>query len=158
MDLSSTHASLLKTVITSFDAPEEETRNAASFALGNIAAGNLSAFVPTLLSTMEAASAHDYLVSIKHLRSKTSSSTCQPSHSHSLTHLTSLPPHRYVITDAALPQGDARLRRTRRPRHVRTIPPPKAPRPEGQRGQIGLPAPAPNRKTEPSNWPPTVAA
>ena len=95
MDLSSTHASLLKTVITSFDAPEEETRNAASFALGNIAAGNLSAFVPTLLSTMEAASAHDYLVSIKHLRSKTSSSTCQPSHSHSLTHLTSLPPHHH---------------------------------------------------------------
>ena len=47
-DLSS-HAVLMPTIVSSFDSPDEETRSAASFALGNIAAGNLSAFVPHLL-------------------------------------------------------------------------------------------------------------
>ena len=46
-----------------FDAPEEETRSAASFALGSVSAGNLAFFVPQLLQTMEAAgSSHEYLM------------------------------------------------------------------------------------------------
>ena len=54
LDLSS-HATLLPTLISTFDAAEEETRAAASFALGNIAAGNPAAFVPPLLEQVTAA-------------------------------------------------------------------------------------------------------
>ena len=49
IDLSS-NTTLLPTIIGGFDAPDEEKRSAASFAFGNIAAGNLSAFVPDLLA------------------------------------------------------------------------------------------------------------
>ena len=58
----SAHASLLPAVTGGFDAPDEETRAAASYALGNLAAGNLSAFVPHILSLMASSSAHDYLM------------------------------------------------------------------------------------------------
>lgn len=60
IDLSS-HASLFPTVIKGFTAEAEETRSAASFALGSIAAGKLDFFVPLLLKEVENSS-HDYLM------------------------------------------------------------------------------------------------
>ena len=52
LDLSA-NARLLPTVTRRFDSADEETRAAASFALGNIAAGNLVAFVPHMLQELE---------------------------------------------------------------------------------------------------------
>jgi len=60
VDLSS-HTALLPTVTKGFTAESEETRSAASFALGSIAAGKLDFFVPHLLKEVEASS-HDYLM------------------------------------------------------------------------------------------------
>ena len=59
-DLSS-HSSLLATVTNAFTSEDEDTRSAASFALGSIAAGNLGAYVPHLLAQVDA-SEHDYLM------------------------------------------------------------------------------------------------
>ena len=59
-DLSS-HATLLNTVTQHFTSTDEDTRAAASFALGSIAAGNVAAFVPHLLKAVDA-SEHDYLM------------------------------------------------------------------------------------------------
>ena len=55
-------AKLLPAIISGFDSGEEETRSAASFALGNITAGNLNAFLPHLLAKIDGASSHDYLL------------------------------------------------------------------------------------------------
>jgi len=60
IDLSS-QTSLLPTVTKGFTAESEETRSAASFALGSIAAGKLDFFVPHLLREVESSS-HDYLM------------------------------------------------------------------------------------------------
>ena len=62
LDLSSSQATLLPAILSGFDAPDEETRAAASFALGSIASGNLAAFVPRILQLVDEASAHDYLL------------------------------------------------------------------------------------------------
>jgi cullin-associated NEDD8-dissociated protein 1 len=58
----SSHTSLLPAIVSGFDAPDDEMRSAASYALGSIAAGNPAAFVPHLLQRMETASTHDYLI------------------------------------------------------------------------------------------------
>jgi cullin-associated NEDD8-dissociated protein 1 len=62
IDLSASSATLLPAVRAAFDAPDEDTRASASYALGNIAAGNLRAFVPSLLSAMDSSGPHDYLI------------------------------------------------------------------------------------------------
>lgn len=60
VDLSS-HAALLPTVTKGFTSESEDTRGAASFALGSIAAGKLDFFLPHLLKEVDS-SAHDYLM------------------------------------------------------------------------------------------------
>ena len=57
----SAHAPLLDAVMAGFGAPSEEVKAAAAFALGNIAAGNLQHYLPTLLKHIHS-SAHEYLV------------------------------------------------------------------------------------------------
>mmetsp|Transcript_29072 Transcript_29072/g.74799 ORF Transcript_29072/g.74799 Transcript_29072/m.74799 type:complete len:1233 (+) Transcript_29072:80-3778(+) len=57
----SAHATLLPTVTAAFTSADEDTRSAASFALGSIAAGNLATFVPHLLAQVDS-SDHDYLM------------------------------------------------------------------------------------------------
>jgi len=55
------HAPLLDAVMAGFGSPSEEVKAAAAFALGNVAAGNLQHYLPTLLKHIHS-SAHEYLV------------------------------------------------------------------------------------------------
>jgi hypothetical protein len=49
----SAHKNLVAAVMTGFTMPEEEVKAAASFALGNIAAGNLPLYLPHLLKAID---------------------------------------------------------------------------------------------------------
>jgi len=60
-DLSS-HDSLQKTILTAFDSPNEETRQAASFALGNVAVGNLHKYLPLVLAEIQGNAKIRYLL------------------------------------------------------------------------------------------------
>ena len=60
-DLSS-HESLQKTILATFDSNNEETRQAASFALGNIAVGNLNKYLPLVLQEIQKNPKTKYLV------------------------------------------------------------------------------------------------
>ena len=55
------HAPLLDAVMAGFGSPSEEVKAAAAFALGNVAAGNLQHYLPTLLKHINS-SAHEYLM------------------------------------------------------------------------------------------------
>lgn len=60
-DLSS-HANIECVIIESFQSPSEEIKAAASFALGNIAVGNLSKYLPFILSQIDSQSKQQYLL------------------------------------------------------------------------------------------------
>eukprot|EP00250_Pteridium_aquilinum_P018481 c24109_g1_i1 orf=324-4016(+) len=60
-DLSS-HANIECVIIESFQSPSEEVKAAASFALGNIAVGNLSKYLPFILSQIDSQSKQQYLL------------------------------------------------------------------------------------------------
>lgn len=60
-DLSS-HAHIECVIIESFQSPSEEIKAAASFALGNIAVGNLSKYLPFILSQIDSQSKQQYLL------------------------------------------------------------------------------------------------
>eukprot|EP01114_Cavostelium_apophysatum_P003685 TRINITY_DN1379_c0_g1_i2.p1 TRINITY_DN1379_c0_g1~~TRINITY_DN1379_c0_g1_i2.p1 ORF type:complete len:1235 (-),score=414.71 TRINITY_DN1379_c0_g1_i2:42-3746(-) len=51
-DLSS-HSDLQKTILTALESPNEETRQAASFALGNVAVGSLQKYLPQMLEEIK---------------------------------------------------------------------------------------------------------
>jgi len=57
----SAHAPLLDAVMAGFGSPSEEVKAAAAFALGNVAAGNLQHYLPTLLKHIHS-SQHEYLM------------------------------------------------------------------------------------------------
>jgi len=52
VDLTS-HDALQKTILATFDSANEETRQAASFALGNVAVGNLNKYLPQVLGEIK---------------------------------------------------------------------------------------------------------
>ncbi|KAK1323881.1 Cullin-associated NEDD8-dissociated protein 1 [Acorus calamus] len=58
----STHADIEKIVIESFQSPFEEIKSAASYALGNIAVGNLSKYLPFILDQIENQQKKQYLL------------------------------------------------------------------------------------------------
>jgi len=59
-DLSS-HAKLIDRLLEGFASSADDVKNTAAFALGNIAAGNLSFYLPLLLNQVKA-SQHQYLL------------------------------------------------------------------------------------------------
>lgn len=61
IDLSPSPA-LLPAVLAGFESSDEEMRSAASFALGSIASGNPSAFLPLILKAVDETSSHEYLL------------------------------------------------------------------------------------------------
>ncbi|MCO5610009.1 hypothetical protein L7F22_064244 [Adiantum nelumboides] len=60
-DLSS-HTNIEHVIIESFQSPSEEIKAAASFALGNIAVGNLAKYLPFILSQIDSQSKQQYLL------------------------------------------------------------------------------------------------
>lgn len=60
-DLSS-HANIENIVIESFQSPFEEIKSAASYALGNIAVGNLSKYLPFILDQIDNQQKKQYLL------------------------------------------------------------------------------------------------
>lgn len=68
-DLSS-HAHIENIVIESFQSPFEEIKSAASYALGNIAVGNLSKYLPFILDQIDNQQKKQYLLlhSLKEVR------------------------------------------------------------------------------------------
>ncbi|KAK1276188.1 Cullin-associated NEDD8-dissociated protein 1 [Acorus gramineus] len=58
----SNHADIEKIVIESFQSPFEEIKSAASYALGNIAVGNLSKYLPFILDQIENQQKKQYLL------------------------------------------------------------------------------------------------
>lgn len=60
-DLSS-HDSLQKSILTAFDSSNEETRQAASFALGNVAVGSLQKYLPQILDEVKKSPKTKYLL------------------------------------------------------------------------------------------------
>lgn len=60
-DLSS-HAQIENIVIESFQSPFEEIKSAASYALGNIAVGNLSKYLPFILDQIDNQQKKQYLL------------------------------------------------------------------------------------------------
>lgn len=60
-DLSS-HAHIENIVIESFQSPFEEIKSAASYALGNIAVGNLSKYLPFILDQIDHQQKKQYLL------------------------------------------------------------------------------------------------
>jgi len=60
-DLSS-HESLQKSILSAFDSTNEETRQAASFALGNVAVGSLQKYLPQMLAEIKASPKIKYLL------------------------------------------------------------------------------------------------
>lgn len=61
VDLSS-ETSLQDVILSAFEAQSEETKSAASFALGNVAVGNLSKFLPYILKDISANPKRQYLL------------------------------------------------------------------------------------------------
>ncbi|KAJ3156741.1 Cullin-associated NEDD8-dissociated protein 1 [Geranomyces michiganensis] len=61
-DLSSQHPTLDQTVIGLFGAPSEEIKQAAAFALGNIALGNLKHYMPVVLGSVREGGKKRYLI------------------------------------------------------------------------------------------------
>jgi len=76
IDLSG-NADILKTISNSFTAASEHVKSAASYALGNVACGNLPLFLPSLLSEIRSHPAHQYLLfqSLKELIASKANST-----------------------------------------------------------------------------------
>lgn len=60
-DLSS-HANVENIIIESFQSPFEEIKSAASYALGNIAVGNLSKYLPFILDQIDNQQKKQYLL------------------------------------------------------------------------------------------------
>jgi len=58
----SAHAELTKSILSAFDSANEETRQAASFALGNIAVGNLQTYLPGILEEVKKSPKIKYLL------------------------------------------------------------------------------------------------
>eukprot|EP00246_Nothoceros_aenigmaticus_P008850 TRINITY_DN2398_c0_g2_i1.p1 TRINITY_DN2398_c0_g2~~TRINITY_DN2398_c0_g2_i1.p1 ORF type:complete len:1034 (-),score=241.13 TRINITY_DN2398_c0_g2_i1:61-2811(-) len=58
----SAHANIQYVIIGSFNSPSEEIKSAASFALGNIAVGNLSQYLPFILGQIDSQSKLQYLL------------------------------------------------------------------------------------------------
>lgn len=58
----STFPELLPAILGGLDTWDEDMRSAASFALGSIASGNLSAFLPHILKLVDGASSHEHLL------------------------------------------------------------------------------------------------
>lgn len=56
------HANIQYVIIGSFNSPSEEIKSAASFALGNIAVGNLSQYLPFILGQIDSQSKLQYLL------------------------------------------------------------------------------------------------
>lgn len=61
VDLAS-QSNVEQTLLSSFDSTDEETRNAASFALGNVAVGNLQKFLPNIINHIKSSPKHKYLL------------------------------------------------------------------------------------------------
>eukprot|EP00761_Pharyngomonas_kirbyi_P004559 gb/GECH01004564.1/.p1 GENE.gb/GECH01004564.1/~~gb/GECH01004564.1/.p1 ORF type:complete len:1232 (+),score=391.62 gb/GECH01004564.1/:1-3696(+) len=72
IDLSS-HKSLKTEIESCFESGSEELKNAASFALGNVAVGNLEAYLPSILSEIQQKSKRKYLLlhSLKEIITRT---------------------------------------------------------------------------------------
>ncbi|KAJ3020912.1 Cullin-associated NEDD8-dissociated protein 1 [Thoreauomyces humboldtii] len=62
MDLSAKHPNVDQTVLALFASSSEEIKQAAAFALGNIALGNLKRFMPVVLQTVREGGKRRYLV------------------------------------------------------------------------------------------------
>ena len=58
----SLHMNIECVIIDSFQSPSEEIKVAASFALGNIAVGNLSKYLPFILNQIDSQSKQQYLL------------------------------------------------------------------------------------------------
>jgi hypothetical protein len=58
----SCHAQIENIVIESFQSPFEEIKSAASYALGNIAVGNLSKYLPFILNQIDNQQKKQYLL------------------------------------------------------------------------------------------------
>jgi len=56
------HESLQKTILSAFDSASEETRQAASFALGNVAVGSLKKYLPQVLDEIKKSPKTKYLL------------------------------------------------------------------------------------------------
>jgi len=56
------HANIENIVIESFQSPFEEMKSAASYALGNIAVGNLSKYLPFILDQIDHQQKKQYLL------------------------------------------------------------------------------------------------
>lgn len=72
-DLSS-HSNIEGVVIGSFQSPSEEIKAAASYALGNIAVGNLAQYLPFILNQIDRQAKLQYLL----LHSLKEVKTCPP--------------------------------------------------------------------------------
>jgi cullin-associated NEDD8-dissociated protein 1 len=72
-DLSANHPTLHTTLVELFSSPSEEIKNAAAFAFGNVALGNLAKFMPTVLNLVREGGKRRYLVlvSLKEIIART---------------------------------------------------------------------------------------
>lgn len=66
----SVHLNIQNVIVSSFQSPSEEIKGAASYALGNIAVGNLGQYLPFILSQIDSQSKLQYLLlhSLKEVR------------------------------------------------------------------------------------------
>ena len=80
--------SLKNVILNSFSSQSEEVKTAASYALGNIAVGNLPEYLPFILTEIEAQPKRQYLV----LHSLKEIITCQSSSPSGVTHLQNFVP------------------------------------------------------------------
>eukprot|EP00040_Diaphanoeca_grandis_P021169 m.112749 g.112749 ORF g.112749 m.112749 type:complete len:1275 (-) comp28217_c0_seq1:74-3898(-) len=73
----SANTDILKTISTSFGSVSEHVKSAATYALGNVACGNLTLFLPTLLNDIRSHPAHQYLLvqSLKEMIASKANST-----------------------------------------------------------------------------------
>ncbi|KAJ3415435.1 Cullin-associated NEDD8-dissociated protein 1 [Chytridiales sp. JEL 0842] len=62
VDLSSSHPKLHTSLLGLFGSSSEEIKNAAAFAFGNVALGNLAAYMPTVISSVREGGKRRYLV------------------------------------------------------------------------------------------------
>ncbi|KAJ3235971.1 Cullin-associated NEDD8-dissociated protein 1, partial [Chytriomyces hyalinus] len=86
IDLSANHPTLQDTLLALFNSPSEEIKHAAAFALGNVALGNLSIYMPLLIQASKEGGKRRYLilVALKEVIARSSSTS-----NHSKAHVDS---------------------------------------------------------------------
>ncbi|KAJ3238596.1 Cullin-associated NEDD8-dissociated protein 1 [Chytriomyces hyalinus] len=82
IDLSVNHPTLQDSLLALFNSPSEEIKHAAAFALGNVALGNLSVYMPLLIQASKEGGKRRYLilVALKEVIARSSSSSNHSKH------------------------------------------------------------------------------